>query len=61
MVPKNLLLLDTAFSLQAIKARGLEYSIICTDLDGFFVHVWTVPSFAFLEIHPTEISRMAVQ
>jgi glycosyltransferase involved in cell wall biosynthesis len=44
----RLLVLDTAFSLEAIRERGLEASVTCRDLGGFFEHVWSVHPFATL-------------
>jgi glycosyltransferase involved in cell wall biosynthesis len=44
----KLLVLDSSFSLEAIRAQGLEESITCRDLQGFFAHVWTVHPFATL-------------
>jgi glycosyltransferase involved in cell wall biosynthesis len=43
---KRLLVLDTSFSFESIVERGLESSVTCRDLDGFFDHVWTVHPFA---------------
>ncbi len=45
---RKLLVLDSSFSYEAIRARGLEDSVTCRDLDGFFDHVWTVHPFASL-------------
>lgn len=45
---RRLLVLDTAFALEAIRTRGLEDSITCRDLGGFFEHVWSVHPFATL-------------
>ena len=45
---RKLLVLDTAWSLEAIRERGLEHSVTCRDLDGFFEHVWSVHPFATL-------------
>ena len=42
----NLLVLDSAFSFQAITSRGLEDSVTCRDLNGYFSHVWSVHPFA---------------
>lgn len=44
----KLLVLDSSYSLEAIKERGLLDSVTCRDLDGFFDHVWTVHPFASL-------------
>lgn len=46
--PSKLLVLDSSYSLEAIRARGLEESVTCRDLDGYFTHVWTVHPFATL-------------
>lgn len=46
--PRKLLVLDTSYAWEAIRARGLEHSVTCRDLDGFFSHVWTVHPFASL-------------
>jgi glycosyltransferase involved in cell wall biosynthesis len=43
-----LLVLDAAYTLEMIRERGLENSILCRDLDGFFRHVWSVHPFATL-------------
>lgn len=45
---RRLLVLDTSYALEAIRARKLEDSVTCRDLDGFFDHVWTVHPFATL-------------
>jgi glycosyltransferase involved in cell wall biosynthesis/ubiquinone/menaquinone biosynthesis C-methylase UbiE len=39
---------ESHFSLEAIRERGLESSITCKDLDGFFEHVWTIHPVASL-------------
>ena len=44
----KLLVLDTSYTLEMIRARGLEHSVTCRDLGGFFEHVWTVHPFATL-------------
>ena len=44
----KLLVLDTSFSYEAIVTRGLQSSVTCRDLDGFFQHVWSVHPFASL-------------
>ena len=44
----KLLVLDSSYSLEAIKQRKLEDSVLCRDLDGFFDHVWSVHPFASL-------------
>lgn len=43
-----LLVLDTSYSLEMIRERGIENSVLCRDLDGFFRHVWSVHPFASL-------------
>lgn len=45
---RKLIVLDSSFSFEAIRSRGLEYSVTCRDLEGFFEHVWTVHPFATL-------------
>lgn len=45
---RKLLALDTAFCMEAIRARGLEASVTCRDLDGYFEHVWSVHPIASL-------------
>ena len=44
----KLLVLDTSYSFEAISNLGLEDSVTCRDLDGFFDHVWTVHPFGTL-------------
>ena len=53
----KLLVLDSAFSLEAIRQRGLEDSVTCRDLDGFFEHVWSVHPFASLVVPEGSDSR----
>jgi glycosyltransferase involved in cell wall biosynthesis len=53
----KLLVLDAAWSLEAIRERGLEHSITCRDLDGFFEHVWSVHPFATLVTSDTWSDR----
>lgn len=43
---RKLLVLDSSYTLEAIRTRKLEDSVTCRDLDGFFDHVWTVHPFA---------------
>jgi len=45
---RSLLVLDTSYSLEAIRDKQLEASVICRDLGGFFDQVWTVHPFATL-------------
>ena len=49
----KLLVLDTSYSFEAISNLGLEDSVTCRDLDGFFDHVWTVHSVASLFCSPS--------
>ena len=44
----GLLVLDASYTLEMIRERGLENSVLCRDLDGFFGHVWSVHPFATL-------------
>lgn len=48
----KLLVLDTSYSLEQIRAQKMEDSVTCRDLDGFFSHVWTVHPFATLVTSP---------
>lgn len=48
----NLLVLDSSYTLEMIRERGLEGSVTCRDLDGFFHHVWSVHPFATLLTSP---------
>ncbi len=43
-----LLVLDASYTLEMIRERGMENSVTCRDLDGFFRHVWSVHPFATL-------------
>lgn len=45
---KKLLVIDSSFTLEAIRNRGLEHSVTCRDLGGYFEHVWSVHPFASL-------------
>ena len=45
---RKLLVIDTAWTLEAIRERQLEHSVTCRDLEGFFSHVWSVHPFATL-------------
>jgi glycosyltransferase involved in cell wall biosynthesis len=45
---RKLLVIDTAFSYQAIRSRGLEDSVTCRDLGGYFSHVWSLHPFGSL-------------
>ena len=40
------LVFDTSYTLEMIRKRGIEDSVLCRDLDGFFERVWTVHPFA---------------
>ncbi|MDL2351283.1 MAG: glycosyltransferase [Pseudomonadota bacterium] len=48
----SLLVLDAAYTLEMIRERGLESSITCRDLDGYFAHVFSVHPFATLLTSP---------
>lgn len=48
----GLLVLDAAYTLEMIRERGLESSITCRDLDGYFRHVFSVHPFATLLTSP---------
>jgi glycosyltransferase involved in cell wall biosynthesis/ubiquinone/menaquinone biosynthesis C-methylase UbiE len=45
---RRLLVVESYYSFEAIRERGLESSITCQGLDGFFEHVWTIHPFASL-------------
>lgn len=47
-VVPGLLVLDASYSLEIIRERGLEASVTCRDLNGYFNHVWSVHPFATL-------------
>ena len=53
----SLLVLDTSYSLEAIREKKLEASVTCRDLGGFFDQVWTVHPFATLVTSPAWASR----
>jgi glycosyltransferase involved in cell wall biosynthesis len=44
----SLLVLDASYTLEMIRERGMENSVTCRDLDGFFRHVFSVHPFATL-------------
>lgn len=46
--PPSLLVLDASYTLEMIHERGIENSVLCRDLDGYFRHVWSVHPFASL-------------
>lgn len=48
----GLLVLDTSYTYEMIKERGLEESVTCRDLEGYFGHVWSVHPFASLLTSP---------
>ena len=45
---RNLLVLETDYTLEGIRQREIEHSILCRDLGGYFSHVWSVHPFATL-------------
>ena len=47
-IKNKLLVLDTSYTYQIIKDRGLFQSVTCRDIDGYFEHVWSVHPFASL-------------
>jgi glycosyltransferase involved in cell wall biosynthesis len=49
---RKLLVLETDYTLQGIRQRGIEHSILCRDLDGYFSKVWSVHPFASLVTSP---------
>src|SRR5215217_4500117 len=44
----KLLVIDLSYTLESIRELGLERSVTCRDLGGFFAHVWSVHPFATL-------------
>jgi glycosyltransferase involved in cell wall biosynthesis len=48
----RLLVLDASYTLEAIMGQGMESSVTCRDLDGFFDHVWSVHPFASMLTSP---------
>jgi glycosyltransferase involved in cell wall biosynthesis len=44
----KLLVLETDYTLEGVRERELEHSILCRDLGGYFAHVWSVHPFATL-------------
>lgn len=47
-----LLVLDASYTLEMIRERSLEKSVLCRDLDGYFRHVWSVHPFASMLTSP---------
>src|SRR5688572_24393138 len=47
-VSRRLLVLDSSYSLEAIRLKQLESSVFCRDLSGYFSRVWSVHPFATL-------------
>jgi glycosyltransferase involved in cell wall biosynthesis len=45
---RKLLVLETDYTLEGIRERQIEHSILCRDLGGYFSHVWSVHPFATL-------------
>lgn len=54
---RALLVIDSSYTFEAITQLGLEDSVSCRDLDGFFRHVWTVHPFASLLTSPAWAPR----
>jgi glycosyltransferase involved in cell wall biosynthesis len=50
--PRKLLVIDASYCLEAIRARGLESTVTCRDLGGYFEHVWSVHPVASLVTSP---------
>jgi glycosyltransferase involved in cell wall biosynthesis len=46
--PRGLLVLDTSYTFEMVRERGLDDWVTCRDLDGFFTRVWSVHPFATL-------------
>jgi glycosyltransferase involved in cell wall biosynthesis len=45
---KKILVIDSSYSYEAIIKRGIQHSVTCRDLNGYFNHVWSVHPFATL-------------
>lgn len=43
---RKLLVFDTSYTLETVRARGQDKPILYRDLDGYFAHVWSVHPFA---------------
>lgn len=43
---RKLLVLDTSYSLEDIRKRGILKSVTCRNLNGYFEYVWTIHPFA---------------
>ena len=48
VIKNGMLVIDNAYTYEMIVERGIEQSILCRDLNGFFTHVWSVHPFATL-------------
>ena len=44
----QLLVIDNSYTYEMIVERGIEQSVLCRDLNGFFTHVWSVHPFSTL-------------
>jgi len=42
LLRKNILLLDTSYTLEMVRKRQLQQAVISRDLNGYFEHVWSV-------------------
>lgn len=54
---RALLVLDASYTLEMIRERGLEASVTCRDLDGFFDRVYSVHPFASMLASPEWTAR----
>jgi glycosyltransferase involved in cell wall biosynthesis len=52
-----MLVLDGSYTLDTIRHLGLEQSVLCRDLDGFFEHVWSVHPFGDLNARPSRAGK----
>ncbi|MES2135454.1 MAG: glycosyltransferase [Pseudomonadota bacterium] len=48
----RLLVLDSSYTIDTIRKLGLEQSVLCRDLDGYFDHVWSVHPFGDINARP---------
>lgn len=58
---RTMLVIDSSYTYEAITQRGLQKSVTCRDLDGFFDHVWTVHPFASLVTSPSWAPRYGAE
>lgn len=52
-----LLVLDGSYTFEATRSLGVDQSVLCRDLDGFFGHVWSVHPFGDLSAKPVSVGK----